>query len=190
MSLQYHWRSGFFNRTMKILRLLILAIAIPTFGQGTIRFSTRVPGSIDAPISYGQRGAGSIPGAMAQLFLIPESGGVPIPLAPATTFRTDSPNAMFYVNEPNESVVVPGAVAGSTVAILVRAWVGSSWETSSMYGESISIQVTLGGLTAEGTLIPDAVLEGLEGFELIVPEPSTIALGVLGAAALLYRRRK
>jgi hypothetical protein len=175
-----------------LFTLAAVLVSVSTFAQGTIKFNNRLTGQVDAPISLpGGAGAGSLPGAMAQLYLIPATGE-PVALSPATTFRTSSPAAMFYINEPNEGVVVPGAPAGSTVTIQLRAWVGgSSWETATlMRAESESILVTLGGVPAVGAPIPDAVLVGLQGFVLGIPEPSTIALGVLGAAALLYRRRK
>jgi hypothetical protein len=40
-----------------------------------------------------------------------------------------------------------------------------------------------------GTVTPVAVGAGYKGFAMI-PEPSTIALGFLGAASLLFFRRK
>jgi hypothetical protein len=49
----------------------------------------------------------------------------------------------------------------------------------------------LTGLYVSGAGTPPP-LEGLESFSLTtaVPEPSTIALGVIGASTLLFRRRK
>jgi hypothetical protein len=178
------------------LKILVTVVAvacagIQTFGQGTIKFNNRLTGQVDAPISlFNGQGAGSIPGVMAQLYFIPATGA-PIALTPATTFRTSSPAAMFYVNEPLEGVVVPNAPAGKTVNIQLRAWLGgASYETATqLAGESNIIPVSLGGVPAQGAPIPDAVLTGLQGFAL-VPEPSTVLLGILGAAALIVRRRK
>ena len=54
----------------------------------------------------------------------------------------------------------------------------------------------LGGVDASGTPVPTPKLVGLQSFNLkpsgagVIPEPSTIALGVLGAAALFFRSRK
>jgi len=175
-----------------LITLAAVLVSASTFAQGTIKFNNRLTGQVDAPVSLpgGTVGAGSLAGATAQLYLIPAGGGAPVALTPATTFRTTSAAAMFYVNEPLTGVVVPGVPAGSTANIQLRAWSGgTSYETAVIRGESNIIPVSLGGTPAQGAPIPDAVLSGLQGFAL-VPEPSTIALGVLGAAALLYRRRK
>jgi hypothetical protein len=176
-----------------LVTLAAVLVSVSTFAQGTIKFNNRLTGQVDAPVSLpGGAGAGSLAGAMAQLYYIPATGPA-VALTPATTFRTTSAAAMFYVNEPLTGVIVPGVPAGGTANIQLRAWVGgASYETATQFfGESNIIPVSLGGVPAQGAPIPDAVLTGLQGFELeLVPEPSTIALGVLGAAALLYRRRK
>jgi len=60
------------------------------------------------------------------------------------------------------------------------------------WGVSLSDNITaLGGL-GSGTLSTPEDILGLQSFSLItpVPEPSTIALAVMGASALLFRRRK
>jgi hypothetical protein len=176
-----------------LITLAAVLVSASTFAQGTIKFNNRLTGQVDAPVSYltPATGVGSQAGAMAQLYLIPASGPA-VALTPATTFRTTSAAAMFYVNEPTSGIVVPGVPAGSTANIQLRAWFGAaSYEAASplQRGESNIIPVSLGGTPAVGAPIPDAVLTGLQGFT-IVPEPSTMALGILGAAALLFRRRK
>jgi hypothetical protein len=178
---------------MKKLIVILTAVLVnvSTFAQGTIKFNNRITGLVDAPVGFFGSGVGwgSIPGAMAQLYLIPASGA-PVALTPATTFRTTSAAAMFYINEPTSGVIVPGVPAGSTANIQMRVWSGgSSYETAQYRGESNIIPVSLGGTPAVGAPIPDAVLVGLQGFTL-VPEPSTMAFGILGSAALLFRRRK
>ena len=176
-----------------LVTLAAVLVSVSTFAQGTIKFNNRLTGQVDAPVALatidGATGFGSAPGAMAQLYLIP-AAGAPVPLTPATTFRTTSAAAMFYVNEPASGVIVPGVPAGSTANIQMRVWVGgSSYETALYKGGSNIIPVSLGGVPAQGAPIPDAVLTGLQGF-VVFPEPSTKAFGVLGAAALLFRRRK
>ena len=173
-----------------IVTLAAVLASVSTFAQGTIKFNNRLTGQVDAPVGfYSGAGLGSVPGAMAQLYLIPASGPA-VALTPATTFRTTSAAAMFYVNEPTSGVIVPGVPAGSTANIQLRAWIGGdSYETSMYRGESNIIPVSLGGVPAVGAPIPDAVLTGLQGIGMI-PEPPTMAFGILGAAALLFRRRK
>jgi hypothetical protein len=175
-----------------LVTLAAVLVSVSTFGQGTILFNNRVTGQVDAPVRRAdQTGAGA--GVNAQLFLV--SGGTPVTytaLSPATTFRSTSATAAFYVTQPATPVTVPGVAAGSQATIVLRAWegaVGSSYDTAAVKGQSLPITITLGGVPPVGAPIPDAVLTGMQGFEM-VPEPSTMALGLLGAAALLYRRRK
>jgi hypothetical protein len=168
-------------------------VSVSTFGQGTILFNNRVTGQVDAPISRGD-GTGAGAGWNAQLFLV--SGGTPVTytaLNPATTFRTTSATAAFYVVQPPGPVIVPGIGAGQQATIVMRVWdgaIGSSYDAAFCKGQSLPITITLGGVPTVGAPIPDAVLVGLQGFSFCVPEPSTMALGLLGAATLLYRRRK
>jgi hypothetical protein len=181
-----------------LVTLAAVLVSVSTFAQGTIKFNNRLTGQVDAPVTLpgGTTGFGSIAGAQAQLFLVTGSGATATytALTPATTFRSSSPAAMPYVNEPTVGVVVPGVAAGSQATIVLRAWAGGATydpASNSHYGQSAPITIGLGGTPAVGAPIPDAVLTGLQGFSVtVVPEPSTIALGLLGAAALLYRRRK
>jgi hypothetical protein len=166
-----------------LVTLTAVLISASTFGQGTILFNNRT-GPIDAPVSR-QDGTGAGAGVTAQLFL--SSGGTFTALTPSTTFRTTSAAAAFYVTQA--TVSVPGIAPGQSATVVMRAWEGASYDSALVKGESNPVTVTLGGTPAGGGApLPDALLTGLQGFTL-VPEPSTIALGLLGAAALLYRRR-
>jgi hypothetical protein len=172
-----------------LLTLAAVLVSVSTFGQGTILFNNRVTPQVDAPVSR-QDGTGAGAGVNAQLFLV--NGATFTALSPATTFRTTSAAAAFYVTQPAGPVTVPGVAAGNQATIFMRAWegaVGSSYDAATVKGQSLPITITLGGVPAVGAPIPDAVLTGMQPFQ-IVPEPSTMALGLLGAAALLYRRRK
>jgi hypothetical protein len=92
-----------------------------------------------------------------------------------------------------------GGVAGATETFMVKAWSAggtySSYEAalasglSSVYvGETASFSNATGGAgTPAGPPVP---LSGFTGLSVRpVPEPSIVALGLLGAAALLIRRR-
>jgi hypothetical protein len=82
------------------------------------------------------------------------------------------------------------------VNVQVRAWATAGGVTSyeaakgapgGKWGESNIISIKTGGYDNPPALAANLV--GLTGFQL-VPEPSTIALVLLGAAALLLRRRQ
>ena len=178
-----------------LVTLAAMLASASTFGQGTILFNTRVTGQVDAPVSLGD-GTGPGAGFTAQLFLV-SGGSTYTALNPATTFRTTSAAAAFYVVQPDSPVIVPTVAPGQQATIVMRFWagaIGSSYDTAICKGQSNPVTLTLGGVPAVGAPIPDAVLVGMQSIALVggvcVPEPSTMALGVLGAAALLYRRRK
>ena len=171
--------------------ILAACFALTSFAQGTLIFNNRTPTG-DAPISYGNQGFGAFPGAMAQLYLV-GPGGALTPLTPATTFRTSSPAAMFFINEISP-FVIDGILPGESATVRLRAWIGGpSYEAAQagggIAGQSNDVTIPqLGGTPAGGAPIPTPSLNGLHGFS--IPEPSTIALGVLGAVALLGFRRR
>jgi len=186
-----------------LVTLAAVLVSVSTFAQGTIQFTTLNSGrGVNAPtyapgqMASNGAGAGTLGTVNAQLFLVTGSGASATytPLTPATTFNTANPTAARYVLVPTSNVTVDNAAAGSTVNVVLRAWMGgTSYETATQFrGQSPApVAVTLGGTPPGGAPLQPGALAGLQGFELsIVPEPSTLAFGLLGAAALLYRRRK
>jgi len=99
-------------------------------------------------------------------------------------------------------VIVTGGAPNSSVTLVVKAWstTAGSYENAlnvngAQYGQATFVSKALGGTNPNppppSFFTPD--MAPFTGFELdttIVPEPSTIALGVLGVGALLLRRRK
>jgi hypothetical protein len=172
-----------------LVTLTAVLVSASTFAQGTINFNTRTTG-VDAPVFKpdGVTGAGAGTAANAQLYLF-ANGAATTALTPATTFRASPAGAaQAYVN-PVSPVTVNGVAAGQQVQVVLRAWEGASYDTASIRGQSTPITITLGGDIPGAPPAVPALLTGLAGFSMI-PEPSTMALGLLGAAALLYRRRK
>ena len=176
---------------MKKLVILFVLIhaGISLFAQGTVVFHNRsltdpVTGAIyHAPIT-----ANTV-GASAQLFLV--TGTVPsqtyTPIPGLQTFRPAPNNAFFTAPIV---VAIPGVPPGTSgTRVVVRMWQGASYDTAAEKGQSNEIVLgALGGIPASGPPITPPNLDGLQPF--MVPEPSTLALGLLGATALLFRRRK
>jgi hypothetical protein len=179
---------------MKKLLIALAAVMITaaTYGQGQVVFVNRVTGVFDAPVTI----AGVTPptgpgeGWSAQLYL-QGAGGALTPLTPASTFRPAGTGAGAISSQYwlPQTVDVPGVAPGANATFVVRAWqtsLGTYDQAINGRGESQPFTVAVGGQT-----LPPANLTTLQAFTVtIIPEPSVIALGVLGAAALLLRRRK
>jgi hypothetical protein len=174
-----------------LFNVLVTAfIGAATFGQGTVIFNNRTQQG-DAPIGAWMGGPfGSLPDAKAQLYL-QTAPGVFKPLTPATTFRTSSPEAMWFVTEINP-FMVEGVLPGQSATFKLVAYQGESYEAAIAQnlqrGESATFTIAqLGGTPDGGAPIPTPSLNGLQGFALI-PEPSTLVLGALGSGLLLALR--
>jgi len=169
-------------------KLLITAAAlmislVSTMAQGQVNFATRITAkNINARVqnAAGAQATGAA-GYNAGLYLV--SGGNAT-LIPGSVTSFQSPPSLFTGYVTPITVSIPGTNPGDTVTLQFRAWGGASYETATEFGSSPSFSVATGG-----GVNPAADLVGITGFQM-VPEPSTIALGVLGAAALLFRRRK
>lgn len=134
----------------------------PSSEAGTIDFNNRVVGTVDARVVLSD-GTGVGAGWTAQLYGGPE-GGTLAPLLPTTTFRTSSSATLGYV-EP-VVVTVPGVAPGSKATIVMTAYLGKSFETAVLFGQSTPITVPLGG-----GLFPPTNLDGLTGFTVVSRTP-------------------
>ena len=88
------------------------------------------------------------------------------------------------------SAVVVGGTAGF---YQMRAWTGgSSFDNATLKrGESGITAISFSGLTGGGTSLPPTDINLHSSFAITtVPDPATVALGLFGAAGLLFRRRK
>jgi hypothetical protein len=164
--------------------IVIILFPRPVLGQGTVNFANRVPSSgLFARVTF-ESGIPVGPNFQAQLY--GALAGSPLselkPLFPLTGFRSGSPEALGFVIPT--ILNVPGIPAGAGAVFVMKAFDGSSWETSTYRGESNPVTVTL----ANGGLPPDLI--GLQAFQVhLVPEPSTCALIVLGGGVLFWRAR-
>jgi hypothetical protein len=176
-------------------KVLIAAICVASslnmFAQGLVNFAN-IAGGVNAPItnSVGVKALGT-DNITAQLYIAPAGSTLFssfTPLAGAFTNNVgNGPAGAGYFLGDSAGYAIPGVAAGGSEAFIIAAFVGSDYSSALIKGLSNPVTVVLGGGAQ-----PAANLAGINGFQVVasVPEPSTIVLGVLGGAALLFRRRK
>jgi hypothetical protein len=162
-------------------KLIVLAICmagvLAAQAQGTVQFAN-VGGGVNNAV-IGADGAPVGAGATVLLFV---SDTAPTAIDPAGAVGTASilANGLFS----GGGVTLPNVAAGSTVSLVIGVtgtggpdlYAGPFSNATGGVGSPPSTPAFLTGLN-------DAVWTP-------VPEPSTIALGILGAGLLLWRRRK
>jgi len=120
-----------------------------------------------------------------------------------TTMRTTSSGAGIWLppTYPSGDPGIPNT-SGAAATVAVAAWYNAGGTVTS-YSAAVAAQLpsgespafnlsALGEPAGAGPSTPAENLIGLQSFSLAtsVPEPGTIALGVMGLSALLIRRRK
>jgi hypothetical protein len=166
---------------------ILLFNMVPLHGQGTVNFANRVNATaVDGRVTLED---GTPVGGNFQAQLFAAHAGASLselkPIFPITSFRANRPEVMGYIDPI--ILTIPNIPAGARAVVLMKAFDGSNWETSTYRGESNPVTVTL----ANGGLPPDLV--GLQPFQVhLVPEPCACALFVFGVGAffLTLRRRR
>lgn len=184
-----------------IIALACLAVAASTYAQGYVNFNTY---NTSQKI-YDTDGVTALTGTgyLAQLYAADgtvtddsklAAKGIPVNFrAGVNAGYVVTTSGTTSLGQTLSSSSVAVSDAAGTVTLQVRAWAGgsiASYETAyaagSAVGKSSLFQVT--SVAVPGT---PANLTGFTSFKLVgVPEPTTIALGAMGLAALLFRRRK
>jgi len=169
-----------------LIALAAVLVTASAMAQGQVQFNNRIAGTLDAKITFNDLAGAGVTGAGYVAELVNAANGA---VVATTTFRGGV--NVGYINAV--SATVPGVAGGGVASLIVRAYGGAaSYDAAkttigAFFGESAPVSVTL----AEPPATPPA-LTGLTAFAVLpgVPEPSTIAIGALGLAALLLRRRK
>jgi hypothetical protein len=188
--------------------LATVSMALSSYGQGNFMFQNYNFGatSLDAPITFGVSGtengnavtAGWGLGSTFSVNFLYEYGTMTsyvLGQSDATTFAfgaapsgpVDNSSTFAGYFFGNVGVVDDPTAhyAGGSVNIIIQAFNGSSYATSTWRAQSAVITTAL----ATGTGTPTDL--AFSGFTVVpVPEPTTLALAGLGGLALLMFRRK
>jgi len=182
------------KKTLLLCGLALLAMAGSTYGQGTVLFINDANSVIK--FAPGVNGGTNIGGAYTVglyggTFGTPEAA---LTLAGTTTIIGAAPGRFS-----GGTVNVPGVAGGGQATLQVRAWLGATYAAATSKGQSALWGQATGNLnpTDPARAITVAGGGGFTGFANVtsgappVPEPSTIAFGLLGLGAIaLFRRRK
>ena len=173
-----------------IATALGLAAFTAAYGQGTVL----VQNNLGAAITYILQPDGTrATGADYKVEVFTYSGNAANPFGTqlgATV--TIAANGRFTAG----SQAVPGVAGGATAQLIVRAWdtkTGADYASALISGKSDVFTSSVLGGAGNPPSTPSSMVTGLPtGFQsfALTPEPTTIALGALGAAALFIRRRK
>jgi len=178
-------------------KLVIAAVALmvsiaATYAQGQINFATKVgtgATAANAKALLTGGAAATTPPAAAALQLDNGAGAFTLIPGSLTSFRSGA--AVGYVTPL--VATIPGHDIGSTARVRVVGFLGGATQAdyeAALAAGNVGFSAAITTPQLGGGTIPPPNLEGLTGEFTIAPEPSTIAFGLLGAAALLIRRRK
>jgi hypothetical protein len=179
---------------MKTIVLLSLSLLTGFSGlaQGFFNFSNGAAG-VNAPV-HDTDGTNSLsgPGFQAILYFAPGTNALEATLTPVNNTQTGFASGLSAGFFFGGTKSIAGTSPGDVVSAQVRAWRlsdGATWEIASATGKAGKGNIVSVKLAASNGAIPNLV--GITSFNLMqVPEPSTIALALLGGSLLLFRRRK
>jgi len=169
-----------------IIAAAALMVTIAAYGQGQFAFNNRVLPDVNARFVANSDASGSSSigtDFTVQLFDKAASGTL-TPLDPAsTTFRgAAGTTTAGYVTPTTETD--PAVAIGASANIVVRVLGANVAGGQQDFGP---YTVSLGG----GTITPPNLPLGVNALTVnLVPEPTTIALGLLGLGALVAIRRR
>jgi len=176
------------KNTLIVAGLALLGAAVQSYAavQGTVSAQNWT----GSQIMY-QSAAGATSVALPLTGYVEILGG---PVGGAlTSLATVQPQADGYFDAG--VLVIPGVAGGATASLQVRAWVGATTYAAAPSQGSVSFTQTAGSwddaaVPPAPKTGPDVAMGSLTVGPAVIPEPSTIALALLGAGALLIRRRK
>jgi len=196
----------------KIFLTVAATVAVlSAYGQGTVNFNTAALNDPTTKITDSTGTPLSGTAAWAQLYAAAGANqadstlkafGTPVNFRAGVNAGYVQSSGTAGGTTVNPSVNLLSGTANGAVTVEIRAWLasaGSTYEAAlasgTGFGKSAPLTITStgGGDPAAGPPNLPANLTGIKGFALTggaVPEPSTIALGILGVGALLLRRRK
>jgi hypothetical protein len=175
------------KRVAVLVGIIVIFSDVSTSGQGQVDFTTYNPPKINAPASY-LNGERIGPEFRGELYFGPEGTSVadlkPLGIIERFSHFDKDPDFNGYIL--GTTVGIPGIGPGHRAVLILRAYNGERYESSSIRGESNPVLITLTG----GTL-PPVFLVGMQPFSVdFVPEPKPVWLFSVGAGAAIFFSRR
>lgn len=190
-----------------IVTMALVGVTAASYGQGQVNFDTKSIGTAARIL----KPDGSVPTVgnlyFVQLYAAAGTGAARSALAPVgSPVNLRNGDASGGYSQIDGSTTSKGVAVNQTVNVTtvnggpatlqMRAW-SSTFDTyddavgKGQYGESALLSLSSTGNPNNSPPDVAPLPAGLTGFTLTdIPEPSTVALGVLGAAALCFARRR
>jgi len=187
-----------------VTMLAAIAVAASSYGQGTVTFNNTAAAIVQQRTSPVNSALISVPanGGKVELLWAPVGTtdlGLFTPVGAVVNITPTAGRFTGGTRTIPAGTGLSGIVAGGQVALAVRGWTGTaaSWNLvdlgTQQVGYSSIFTLTTGNPTTVPAGTPTAIVgNGFTGLQLAyVPEPTSMTLAGLGAAALLaFRRRK
>jgi hypothetical protein len=175
----------------KLLVLTALALtSVLAMGQGAqLAFGNRATG-VDAPVTLsGVKVEGTA--WSAQLYWGTTAGSL-APVGPVLNFRTGAAAGYISTTAVSVAPTATANVAGFAQMVVWQSSLGASWAAAG--GATGAANTGASNVLPITALVAPATPPNMVGLNPIavipVPEPTTIALGLLGLGVLALRRRK
>jgi hypothetical protein len=172
--------------TIQFLNSALSRLQYQEFGGGPI--NTAVPAGTHVGAFWGTDAAGAA--AVAGMGRGMLAGPTSLTAAGGIFPALGSPGGAVYP--------VSGTQEGQRVWLKIAAWIGGDAQFPQgsgliCYGESAVVSVVLGPTAGPGTVVwqgaSGTATDRAKPFVLCIPEPSIMAIGLLGLGALLLRRK-
>lgn len=189
------------KKTVMSVGLALFAVH-SAYSQASVVFNNHdTANGVDAKILDVGGLAGADATVVAQLWASGVGGSL-APIGAAIPLHSTPAAALGYLDTAGQDLnrVVTGVAGGAPLEIQVRAWSiadGATYDIASQvagarFGSSPILHLAVSGGAGQPATLP-VPLTGLQGFTLTmvpVPEPSVIALSVMGVGLLIARRRR
>jgi len=187
----------------KLIAMAIVGVSTSAFAQtGTLTWDTdTLAASQNTAFALVMDVNGTPLGTsfLGQIYSSPTANGTYLPLGTALQFNNGGdPGYISPPAPPASTLTAPNVAGGATGFYEMRAWnasAGATFEIASTVlnahvGSSTPTQIVFGNSAAVPPVVGPNV-DTFTSFNLhVVPEPSTIALGIVGFAGLLALRRR